>query len=186
MSASTSAAGTVGSIFVVTHVIPATEPQNSPQKTKFSRGRPEALGTVQIMVGLLVLLFGIIVLPRSNLEIYSGVFLWGPLSFSINCCLLSPHYSYHYFFIYYVYKLLTKVTNLFSVFIQVCLPVFILGVFVSSFSCLALALFCSPAPVTPLLCTAHEGPSSDGSPPPILFHFEVKSDSNIKFYVRTV
>nr|XP_024656070.1 membrane-spanning 4-domains subfamily A member 15 [Maylandia zebra] len=100
MSASTSAAGTVGSVFVVTHVIPATEPQNTPQKTKFSQGRPEALGTVQIMVGLLLLLFGIIVLPHSDLEIYSGVFLWGSLSFvlagsvtvsagkSLNCCLV--------------------------------------------------------------------------------------------------
>uniref|UniRef100_I3IYT5 Membrane-spanning 4-domains subfamily A member 15 n=1 Tax=Oreochromis niloticus TaxID=8128 RepID=I3IYT5_ORENI len=167
MSASTSAAGTVGSVFVVTHVIPATEPQNTPQKTKFSQGRPEALGTVQIMVGLLVLLFGIIVLPHSDLEIYSGVFLWGPLSVrgalganviaavssaaAIIIYILEafwPHYDYHYYGSSY---LNTSTPDwsftpnyervqraVFGVLAVLCLLEFIVSICIAAFSCYAL------------------------------------------------
>uniref|UniRef100_A0A3B5A712 Membrane-spanning 4-domains subfamily A member 15-like n=1 Tax=Stegastes partitus TaxID=144197 RepID=A0A3B5A712_9TELE len=74
-----------GGIFVITHVIPAAPTaasQNRPEKVQFSGGRPQALGTVQILIGLVVLFFGLIQLPYSHaLEIYSGVFVWAALTF---------------------------------------------------------------------------------------------------------
>ncbi|XP_030606086.1 membrane-spanning 4-domains subfamily A member 4A-like [Archocentrus centrarchus] len=80
MSASSSAAERMGGMFVVTQVIPAAAPQNNPKKNKFSQGRPEALGTVQIIIGLMDFLFGLVMLP-DYITANTGVFVWGPLVF---------------------------------------------------------------------------------------------------------
>ncbi|XP_069032665.1 membrane-spanning 4-domains subfamily A member 3-like [Embiotoca jacksoni] len=84
MSASSSAGG----VFVVTHVITAPQaaaaPQNplSPEKHRFMRGRPEALGTVQILVGLTVVLVELTMVSfEFSLGIHSGIFIWGALSY---------------------------------------------------------------------------------------------------------
>ncbi|XP_026995958.2 uncharacterized protein LOC113638718 [Tachysurus fulvidraco] len=68
---------------VVTQVIPSsTEEQNSTQTfgplSKFLKGEPKALGTVQIMIGLLTLLFGIVLVAFPQTSIFSGIVFWGP------------------------------------------------------------------------------------------------------------
>ncbi|XP_070758824.1 membrane-spanning 4-domains subfamily A member 4A-like [Enoplosus armatus] len=79
MSSSTTARNVV----VVTHVYPVPEGaghQPCVGIQKFSKGRPLVLGTVQIMVGLMVLLFGIaMAINAYTLGIYSGIFVWGAL-----------------------------------------------------------------------------------------------------------
>ncbi|KAK2857398.1 hypothetical protein Q7C36_005317 [Tachysurus vachellii] len=70
---------------VVTQVIPSsTAEQNSTQThsplSKFLKGEPKALGTVQIMIGLLTFLFGIVLATYSlNIIIFSGVVFWSPV-----------------------------------------------------------------------------------------------------------
>ncbi|XP_008319454.1 membrane-spanning 4-domains subfamily A member 4A-like [Cynoglossus semilaevis] len=45
---------------------------------KFSAGRPQVLGVIQIMVGLIVLLFGIAATPvADSVGVFSGIFVWG-------------------------------------------------------------------------------------------------------------
>ncbi|KAK3575387.1 hypothetical protein QTP86_025788 [Hemibagrus guttatus] len=74
---------------IVTQVIPASAVQNTAGQNshqihsplqKFLKGEPKALGTVQIMIGLLTILFGIVlaVYPGS-ISIFSGVVFWGSL-----------------------------------------------------------------------------------------------------------
>ncbi|XP_027034352.2 membrane-spanning 4-domains subfamily A member 4A-like [Tachysurus fulvidraco] len=70
---------------VITQVLPSsTAEQNSTQTlsplSKFLKGEPKALGTVQIMIGLLTLLFGIVLATYTpNFSIYSGIVFWSPL-----------------------------------------------------------------------------------------------------------
>ncbi|KAG7494200.1 membrane-spanning 4-domains subfamily A member 4A-like [Solea senegalensis] len=74
---------TVGNMVVVTHVLPANAnaAENTQQLVgvqKFIKGRPQALGTIQIIIGLMILLFGIAMTPEADtLGIYSGIFVWG-------------------------------------------------------------------------------------------------------------
>ncbi|XP_026995960.2 membrane-spanning 4-domains subfamily A member 4A-like [Tachysurus fulvidraco] len=68
---------------VVTQVIPSEE-QNSTQTlgplSKFLKGEPKALGTVQIMIGLLTLLFGIVLATYyESIGIFSGMIFWSPV-----------------------------------------------------------------------------------------------------------
>ncbi|KAF4080273.1 hypothetical protein AMELA_G00168530 [Ameiurus melas] len=74
---------------IVTQVLPSstasnTADQNSPQMLgplrKFLKGEPKALGAVQIMIGLLTILFGIVmaIYPQAII-VYSGVTFWGSL-----------------------------------------------------------------------------------------------------------
>ncbi|XP_049902438.1 membrane-spanning 4-domains subfamily A member 4A-like isoform X2 [Epinephelus moara] len=74
---------TAGSVVVVTHVIPAPQvaaAQNAARKNKLRRGGVVALGTAQIMTGLMVFLFELTMIPCTDtLGIVSGVFVWGPL-----------------------------------------------------------------------------------------------------------
>ncbi|GLD57684.1 membrane-spanning 4-domains subfamily A member 15-like isoform X1 [Lates japonicus] len=64
-----------------THVHPAPQGATSQRPVgiqKFSRASPMALGTVQIMIGLMTLLFGIVLVAYPDtLGIYSGIFVWG-------------------------------------------------------------------------------------------------------------
>ncbi|XP_049438643.1 uncharacterized protein LOC125892629 isoform X9 [Epinephelus fuscoguttatus] len=74
---------TGGSVVVVTHVIPAPQvaaAQNTARKNKLRRGHVVALGTAQIMIGLMVFLFELAMIPCTDtLGIVSGVFVWRPL-----------------------------------------------------------------------------------------------------------
>ncbi|XP_018518790.1 membrane-spanning 4-domains subfamily A member 4D [Lates calcarifer] len=84
---SSSVSTTVGGVVVVTHVHPASQgsvPQHPVGIQKFTKGRPMALGSVQIMVGLMTLLFGIVMAIDANtLGVYSGFFVWGALFYII-------------------------------------------------------------------------------------------------------
>ncbi|GLD58150.1 membrane-spanning 4-domains subfamily A member 15-like isoform X1 [Lates japonicus] len=74
---------TVGGVVVVTHVHPAPQgaaPQHLVGIQKFTKGRPMALGTIQIMIGLITLLFGIVMaINADTLGVFSGFFIWGAL-----------------------------------------------------------------------------------------------------------
>lgn len=81
---SSSASGPAGGVVVVTQVIPS-QTQCTPQQMcvgtqAFIKAHPLAVGTVQIMIGLMVLLFGIVMAIGANsLGVYSGIFAWGAL-----------------------------------------------------------------------------------------------------------
>ncbi|XP_053354575.1 membrane-spanning 4-domains subfamily A member 8-like [Clarias gariepinus] len=71
---------------IVTQVVPSSTAaeQNSSQTQrqlqKFLKGEPKVLGAVQIMIGLLTILFGIVkVVPRCSMSVFSGVVFWGSL-----------------------------------------------------------------------------------------------------------
>ncbi|XP_029947445.1 membrane-spanning 4-domains subfamily A member 15-like isoform X2 [Salarias fasciatus] len=71
-----------GNMMVVTHMLPAAQnmEQQPPldRKYKFRKGYPQALGTVEIMIGALTLLFGIATAAhQASLGILSGIFVWG-------------------------------------------------------------------------------------------------------------
>ncbi|XP_035388478.1 membrane-spanning 4-domains subfamily A member 4A-like [Electrophorus electricus] len=75
---------------IVTHIIP---PQTNPAAhisgplQSFLKGEPKALGTVQIMIAIMTILFAIVIaVTGPTLYIYSGVFFWGSL-------ILCPHIS---------------------------------------------------------------------------------------------
>ncbi|KAM9309286.1 membrane-spanning 4-domains subfamily A member 15-like [Pholidichthys leucotaenia] len=84
MLGSTSETVKVGGGYVVTHVIPdpqAAAPQAAPERNQFSHRRPEALGTVQIMIGIVVFLFGMVWIPLPGVGAFSGIFVWGAAFF---------------------------------------------------------------------------------------------------------
>ncbi|GAA6216889.1 uncharacterized protein LOC108874742, partial [Lates japonicus] len=99
---SSSVSTTTGGVVVVTHVHPAPqdgEPQRPVGIQKFVKGRPMILGTIQIMIGLITLLFGIVMaINADTLGVFSGFFIWGALIYiiagsltmaagkSLNCC----------------------------------------------------------------------------------------------------
>ncbi|XP_049335245.1 membrane-spanning 4-domains subfamily A member 4A [Astyanax mexicanus] len=78
---------------IVTHVFsPQTGTSETQQNVssggsvqKFLKGEPKALGTVQIMIGLLMFLFGIVILTDSPpiITVYSRISFWGSLLFII-------------------------------------------------------------------------------------------------------
>ncbi|XP_047669233.1 membrane-spanning 4-domains subfamily A member 12-like [Tachysurus fulvidraco] len=70
---------------IITQVLPSpAAEQNSTQTfgplSKFLKGEPKALGTVQIMIGLLTELFGIVLVTYTlTIGIISGIVFWGPV-----------------------------------------------------------------------------------------------------------
>ncbi|XP_029928719.1 membrane-spanning 4-domains subfamily A member 12-like [Myripristis murdjan] len=80
MSASVASSSLAG-VTVITQVYPSAPgaqggPPLGPQGA--TQRRLLALGTVQIMIGLLVLLFGIgMVIPPNSIAVFSGIFVWG-------------------------------------------------------------------------------------------------------------
>ncbi|KAM9310508.1 membrane-spanning 4-domains subfamily A member 8-like [Pholidichthys leucotaenia] len=85
MSTFTSAIPTAGSgMHVVTYVVPAPQaaaPQTGPGRNQFSHRRPEAIGTVQIMIGIVVFIFGMVWIPCPGVGAFSGIFVWGAAFF---------------------------------------------------------------------------------------------------------
>ncbi|CAB1424937.1 unnamed protein product [Pleuronectes platessa] len=84
---SSSMCTTAEGVLVVTHVHPF--PQDAPRGAglphcvgiqKFSKIHPYVLGTIQIMVGLTVLLFGVTMgIPADTLTAFIGFWVWGAL-----------------------------------------------------------------------------------------------------------
>ncbi|XP_036427246.1 membrane-spanning 4-domains subfamily A member 15-like isoform X3 [Colossoma macropomum] len=82
-----SLSNTGGGYTIVTHVISpptSTEPgqivSTGGPLQKFLKGEPKALGIVQIMIGLLTFLLGILITYyRPALSAYSGIVFWGAL-----------------------------------------------------------------------------------------------------------
>ncbi|XP_028302175.1 membrane-spanning 4-domains subfamily A member 18-like isoform X2 [Gouania willdenowi] len=81
---SSSVSTTAGNVVVVTHVHPASQQVqgnnngNCVSYLRFNKVWPMALGTVQIMIGVMILLFGIASLFYGpSLGVYSGIFVWG-------------------------------------------------------------------------------------------------------------
>ncbi|XP_047669234.1 membrane-spanning 4-domains subfamily A member 4D-like isoform X1 [Tachysurus fulvidraco] len=70
---------------ITTQVLPSSTAEHNSTQTlsplsKFLKGEPKALGTVQIMIGLLTFLFGIVLATYTPIiSIYSGVIFWGPV-----------------------------------------------------------------------------------------------------------
>ncbi|XP_047188408.1 membrane-spanning 4-domains subfamily A member 4A-like isoform X1 [Scophthalmus maximus] len=78
---SSSVSTTVDGVVVVTHVHPAPQgagPQHGTTLQRFSRSQPLVLGTVQIMIGLIILLFGIAMTVYADSRgVFSVIFVWG-------------------------------------------------------------------------------------------------------------
>ncbi|KAJ8398472.1 hypothetical protein AAFF_G00427270 [Aldrovandia affinis] len=79
-------------IVVVTHVYPqqsgsavpthSTFPNVSSVLGKFLKREPKVLGTVQIMIALVMILFGIVLaVYADNISVYCGILFWGSISY---------------------------------------------------------------------------------------------------------
>uniref|UniRef100_UPI0037E931EA membrane-spanning 4-domains subfamily A member 4A-like n=1 Tax=Semicossyphus pulcher TaxID=241346 RepID=UPI0037E931EA len=73
---------TAGGVFVVTQGYPINHPHavqpGCVGTQKFGKAHPLALGAVQIVIGLMTLLFGVVMaINAQSLSVFSGIFVWG-------------------------------------------------------------------------------------------------------------
>ncbi|KAF5896756.1 membrane-spanning 4-domains subfamily A member 4A-like, partial [Clarias magur] len=65
---------------IVNQVAPSSAAAEQNPLQKFLKGEPKAMGVVQIMIALLIILFGIVMtFPAHNISVFSGVVFWGSL-----------------------------------------------------------------------------------------------------------
>ncbi|XP_035380839.1 membrane-spanning 4-domains subfamily A member 8-like [Electrophorus electricus] len=76
---------------IVTHVISQpTAPTGTESMAglgpflKFLKGEPKALGTIQIMIGLMTILFGIVIVHHFTFILYTGITFWGSLFYIVS------------------------------------------------------------------------------------------------------
>ncbi|XP_063054657.1 membrane-spanning 4-domains subfamily A member 4A-like [Engraulis encrasicolus] len=89
MATTTSVPYNSGGMVIVTHVYPqqgaqgsglpqtGAAPAPSSRLHKFLKGEPSILGALQIMIGIVIFLFGIVGAFHPTLSIYSGIPFWG-------------------------------------------------------------------------------------------------------------
>ncbi|XP_063054489.1 membrane-spanning 4-domains subfamily A member 4A-like [Engraulis encrasicolus] len=162
-----------GGFTVVTHTYPqhAQQPTSGTAPTvdhhKFLIGKPMALGTVQIMIGVVVLLFGVVnACYAMTISIFSGVMFWGAIIYMVaggltvgaskspNLCLVRASlgmnifstitagiaiilHSFDFVFIGGIYGCYRAVQGIAGVMLVLSVLQFIVSICVSAFACKA-------------------------------------------------
>ncbi|XP_064866094.1 B-lymphocyte antigen CD20-like isoform X3 [Oncorhynchus nerka] len=108
----------------------------------FRAGHPKALGTIQIMIGLIMLLTGIVMTagPQvDNIGVLSGIFVWGSIIYVVAGSLTVAADNK-------LNKCLVRSQGISGVLAVFSLLEFIVSICVSSFACRAVCLCCRSTP----------------------------------------